>query len=180
MAQVISAPKESVSSFAPQIVTFKISQSKIGEVIGPGGKNIKKIIQDYGVTVDISDDGTVQVASHDQVAIEQAVNVIRGMTEEPEIGRIYKGKVKRLMNFGAFCEIMPGKEGLVHVSELANKFVKNVEDAVKVGDEINVKVIEIDDQGRVNLSKKQADPDWTPEMAEKAAQEKKDRPPRRR
>ncbi|MDD3906337.1 MAG: polyribonucleotide nucleotidyltransferase [Candidatus Omnitrophica bacterium] len=180
MAQVISGPKESVSSFAPQIVTFKINQSKIGEVIGPGGKNIKKIIQDYGVTIDISDDGTVQVASHDQVAIEQAVNIIKGITEEPEIGRIYKGKVKRIMAFGAFCEIMPGKEGLVHVSELANKFVKNVEDVVKIGDEVMVKVTEIDDQGRVNLSKRQADPDWTPEMAKKAEEEKQNRPPRRK
>ena len=180
MTQVIAGPKETISSYAPQIVTFKINQSKIGEVIGPGGKNIKKIIQDYGVTVDISDDGTVQVASHDQAAIEQAVNVIKGITEEPEIGKIYHGKVKRIMNFGAFCEIMPGKEGLVHVSELANRFVKNVEDVVKIGDEINVKVTEIDDQGRVNLSKRQADPDWTPEMAKKAEEEKRDRPPRRK
>lgn len=179
MAQAIAKPKDSVSSYAPQIVTFKINQSKIGEVIGPGGKNIKKIIQDYGVTIDINDDGTVQVASHDQAAIEQAVNIIKGITEEPEIGKIYKGKVRRIMNFGAFCEIMPGKEGLVHVSELANKFVKNVEEVVKIGDEIMVKVTEIDDQGRVNLSKKQADPDWTPEMAEKAEKEKRDRPPRR-
>ncbi|MFA6321176.1 MAG: polyribonucleotide nucleotidyltransferase [Candidatus Omnitrophota bacterium] len=180
MTAVISGPKNTVSSYAPQIVTFKINQSKIGEVIGPGGKNIKKIIQDYGVTVDISDDGTVQVASHDQAAIEQAVNVIKGITEEPEIGKIYKGKVKRIMNFGAFCEIMPGKEGLVHVSELANKFVKNVEDVVKIGDEVMVKVTEIDDQGRVNLSKRQADPDWTPEMAKKLEEEKRDRPPRRK
>ncbi len=179
MAQAIAAPKETVSSFAPQIVTFKINQSKIGEVIGPGGKNIKKIIQDYGVTIDISDDGTVQVASHDQAAIEQAVNIIKGITEEPEIGKIYKGKVMRIMAFGAFCEIMPGKEGLVHVSELANKFVKNVEDVVKIGDEITVKVTEIDEKGRVNLSKRQADPDWTPEMAAKAESEKRDRPPRR-
>ncbi|MDD5136319.1 MAG: polyribonucleotide nucleotidyltransferase [Candidatus Omnitrophica bacterium] len=180
MAQAIAGPKGAISAYAPQIVSFKINQSKIGEVIGPGGKNIKKIIQDYGVTVDISDDGTVQVASHDQAAIEQAVNVIKGITEEPEIGRIYKGKVKRIMAFGAFCEILPGKEGLVHVSELANKFVKTVEDVVKIGDEIMVKVIEVDDQGRVNLSKRQADPDWTPEMAEKAEKEKRDRPPRRK
>ncbi len=163
MVQTISRPKDGVSAYAPHIVTFKIKQDKIGEVIGPGGKNIKKIIQDTGVTIDISDDGTVQVASQDNSAIEKAVNIIKGITEEPEIGRIYSGKVKRIMNFGAFCEILPGKEGLVHVSELANKFVKNVEDVVKVGDDITVKVIEIDEQGRVNLSKKQADPDWKPE-----------------
>ena len=180
MMGIISKPKEAISEFAPHITSFKIPQSKIGEVIGPGGKNIKKIIQEFNVTVDIDDDGIVQVASTDGTAIERAVAVIRGMVEEPEIGKIYKGKVKRIMNFGAFCEILPGKEGLVHVSELANKFVKTVEDVVKIGDEITVKVIEVDDQGRVNLSKRQADPDWTPEMAKKAEEEKRDRPPRRK
>ena len=180
MMGIISKPKEAISEFAPHITSFKIPQSKIGEVIGPGGKNIKKIIQEFNVTVDIDDDGIVQVASTDGTAIERAVAVIRGMVEEPEIGKIYKGKVKRIMNFGAFCEILPGKEGLIHVSELANKFVKTVEDVVKIGDEITVKVIEVDDQGRVNLSKRQADPDWTPEMAKKAEEEKRDRPPRRK
>jgi len=177
MVNVISRPKGSISEFAPHITSFKIPQSKIGEVIGPGGKNIKKIIQDYNVTIDIDDDGIVQVASLDGEAIEKAVAVIKGMVEEPEIGKVYKGKVRRIMNFGAFCEILPGKEGLVHVSELANKFVKSVEDVVKVGDEITVKVVEIDDQGRVNLSKRQADPDWDPE---KAKREEANRPPRRR
>jgi len=174
MAQTISNPKGNVSEFAPHIVTFKINQSKIGEVIGPGGKNIKKIIQDTGVTIDINDDGVVQVASQDKAAIDQAVNIIKGITEEPEVGRIYAGKIKRIMNFGAFCEILPGKEGLIHVSELANKFVKNVEDVVKLGDEVNVKVVGIDEQGRVNLSKKQADPDWD------AAKEEANKPPRPR
>lgn len=180
MLSTIAKPKDSVSAYAPHIATFKISQSKIGEVIGPGGKNIKKIIQECQVTVDIDDDGNVQVASQDQAAIEKAVAIIKGMVEEAEVGKVYTGKIKRLMNFGAFCEIMPGKEGLIHVSELANKFIKNVEDAVKVGDEVTVKVIEIDDQGRINLSKKQADPDWTPEMAKKAEEERRDRPPRRK
>ncbi|OGW84047.1 MAG: polyribonucleotide nucleotidyltransferase, partial [Omnitrophica bacterium RIFCSPLOWO2_01_FULL_45_10] len=156
MVQVIAKPKGSVSEYAPHIVSFKISQDKIGEVIGPGGKNIKKIIQDTGVTINIEDDGTVQIASQDDAAIEKAVNIIKGMTEEPEVGKIYSGKIKRIMNFGAFCEILPGKEGLIHVSELADRFVKNVEDVVKVGDEVTVKVIAIDEQGRVNLSKKQA------------------------
>ncbi|MDD5422958.1 MAG: polyribonucleotide nucleotidyltransferase [Candidatus Omnitrophica bacterium] len=173
MAEAISGPKGVISQFAPHIVSFKISQSKIGEVIGPGGKNIKKIIQDTGVTIDIDDDGVVQIASQDGAAIEKAVNIVKGMVEEPEVGKIYSGKVKRIMNFGAFCEIMPGKEGLIHVSELANKFVKNVEDVVKVGDEVTVKVIEIDEQGRVNLSKKQADPDYKPESDENASRRKK-------
>jgi len=158
MLQSISKPKEKISDLAPHIVSIKLPQGKIGEVIGPGGKNIKKIIQETGVTVDIDDDGVCQVASQDGAAIEKAVAIIRGMIEEPEVGKIYKGKIKRIMNFGAFCEILPGKEGLIHVSELAGKFVKNVEDVVKLGDEVSVKVIEIDQQGRVNLSKKQADP----------------------
>ncbi|MDP3804900.1 MAG: polyribonucleotide nucleotidyltransferase [Candidatus Omnitrophota bacterium] len=167
MLTTIGKPKDNVSAYAPHIVTFKINQSKIGEVIGPGGKNIKKIIQECVVSVDIDDDGNVQVASHDQAAIDKAVAMIKGMVEEPEVGRIYTGKIKRIMNFGAFCEILPGKEGLIHVSELANKFVKTVEEVVKIGDEVTVKVIEIDEQGRVNLSKKQADPDWNPETANK-------------
>ncbi|MDP3791169.1 MAG: polyribonucleotide nucleotidyltransferase [Candidatus Omnitrophota bacterium] len=163
MMQVIGQPKGDVSAFAPRIVVLKINQEKIGAVIGPGGKVIKKIIQDTGATVDIEDDGTVQVAGTDPKSIEMAVAIIKGITEEPEVGRIYKGKVKRVMNFGAFVEILPGKEGLVHVSELANKFVKSVEDVVKLGDEFDVKLMEIDDQGRLNLSKKQAGPDYKPE-----------------
>ena len=162
MMQVIKQPKNDVSAFAPKIVVLKINQEKIGAVIGPGGKIIKKIIQDTGATVDIDDDGTVQVAGTDPKAIEMAVAIIKGITEEPEVGRIYRGKVKRIMNFGAFVEILPGKEGLVHVSELANKFVKNVEEVVKLGDEFDVKLTEIDEQGRLNLSKKQADPDYKP------------------
>jgi len=176
MVQTIGKPKESVSEFAPHLESFKIPVSKIGEVIGPGGKNIKKIIQDFGVTVDIDDDGSVQVGSHDADAIRRAVETIRGMVEEPEIGRIYPATVKRIMAFGAFCEIMPGKEGLVHVSELDTKFVKSVEDVVKVGDVFNVKCVEIDDQGRVNLSKKQADPNYNPETD---TNKKEHRPPRR-
>lgn len=156
MLETISRPKETVSEYAPRLVSFKISQDKIGEVIGPGGKVIKKIIQDTGVTIDISDDGMVQVASTDPAAIEKAVAVIKGITEEPEVGKIYLGRITKLMSFGAFCEIMPGKEGLIHVSELADKFVKNVEDEVKVGDVVSVKLIKIDEQGRVNLSRKQA------------------------
>ena len=162
MMQVIARPKESVSEFAPRIVSFKISQDKIGEVIGPGGKIIKKIIQDTGVTIDIDDDGTVQIASTDPAAMEKAVNIVKGIVEEPEVGKVYTGTIKRIMNFGAFCEIMPGKEGLIHVSELADRFVKNVEDEVKVGDEVTVKVIEIDEQGRVNLSRKQVNSPSSP------------------
>jgi polyribonucleotide nucleotidyltransferase len=171
MMQVIGRPKNDVSAFAPKIVVLKINQEKIGAVIGPGGKIIKKIIQDTGATVDIDDDGTVQVAGTDPKSIEMAVAIIKGITEEPEVGRIYRCKVKRIMNFGAFVEILPGKEGLVHVSELSNKFVKNVEEVVKLGDEFDVKLTEIDEQGRLNLSKKQADPDYKPGAEKERSQD---------
>jgi polyribonucleotide nucleotidyltransferase len=176
MVQAIARPKEKISDFAPHIISFKIPQDKIGEVIGPGGKNIKKIIQDTGVTIDIDDDGVVQVASQDGAAIEKAINIIKGMTASPEIGKLYTGPIVRILNFGAFCEIMPGKDGLIHVSELDSKFVKSVEDVVKVGDVVTVKVIGIDEQGRVNLSKKRADPNYVPGPDDDKPQEA--RPPR--
>ena len=181
MMQAIARPKEKISDFAPHIESFKISQDKIGAVIGPGGKNIKKIIADTGCTVDIDDDGVVQVASQDGVAIAKAIAMIKGMVEEAEVGKIYAGKITRLMNFGAFCEILPGKEGLIHVSELAPKFVKTVDEVVKVGDAVTVKCIEIDDQGRVNLSIKQADPNYVPEPRPEGAppESRRERPPRR-
>jgi polyribonucleotide nucleotidyltransferase len=180
MMQAIARPKEKISDYAPHIVSFKISQDKIGMVIGPGGKNIKKIIADTGTTVDIDDDGVVQVASQDGAAIERAVAMIKGMVEEAEVGKIYTGKITRLMNFGAFCEILPGKEGLIHVSELAPRFVKTVEEVVKSGDVVTVKVIEIDEQGRVNLSIKQADPNYVPEpKPEGSSGPRRERPPRR-
>jgi polyribonucleotide nucleotidyltransferase len=155
--KVISAPRSEISSFAPKITSLKIKQEKIGELIGPGGKTIRKIIEITGATIDIEEDGTVLVASTDAQSSERAIEMINTITKEIEVGQIFTGKVKRIMNFGAFCEIAPNKEGLVHVSELSNKYVKSVEDVVKVGDEIKVKVIEIDELGRINLSKKQAE-----------------------
>lgn len=157
MLQAIDKPRANLSEYAPRITVLKISTDKIGELIGPGGKNIKKIIEQTGVTIDIEEDGTVLVGSTDAAASEKAVRIIKGMTEVPEVGKIYTGVVKRIVNFGVFCEILPNKEGLVHVSELASKFVKDPNEIVKMGDEIKVKVIGIDDLGRVNLSKKQAE-----------------------
>jgi len=154
MNAVIGKPKEKISSFAPRIVNLRINPEKIKDVIGPGGRIIKKIIKDTGVTVDIEDDGSVQVASSDQEAINKALEIIEGLVAEAEVGKVYTGKITRLMNFGAFCEILPGKEGLIHVSELSNKFVKDVASEVNVGDVVQVKVVEIDQQGRVNLSRK--------------------------
>ncbi|MBA2123722.1 polyribonucleotide nucleotidyltransferase [bacterium Unc6] len=154
MNKTILKPKEQISVYAPHITTFKIKLEKIGTVIGPSGKTIRKIIADTGVSIDIQDDGTVNVASSDAAASEKAINRIKSIIEEPQVGRVYTGKVKRVTNFGAFCEILPNIEGLVHVSELSDSYVKNAEDIVKVGDEITVKLIEIDKQGRLNLSKK--------------------------
>jgi polyribonucleotide nucleotidyltransferase len=157
MGQALSGPRQELSSYAPRIDVLKINTEKIGELIGPGGKNIKAIIASTGASVDIKDDGTVLVGSSDAVKSEAAIKMIKAITDDIEVGRIYIGKVKRIMAFGAFCEIAPRKEGLVHVSELSEKFVKNVDEVVKVGDEIKVKVIGIDELGRINLSKKQAE-----------------------
>lgn len=153
----IATPKHELSEYAPRITRLKINQERIGDLIGPGGKNIRKIIEMTGVAIDVEDDGTVLVASADSRAVASALDMIRGLTEDAEVGKIYKGKVKRIMNFGAFCEILPNKEGLCHISELADKYVKNVEEVVKLGDEIMVKVIGIDELGRINLSKKQVE-----------------------
>ena len=157
MKSAIARPRQELSAFAPRITVLKIDTWKIGELIGPGVKTIKKIIHSTGVSIDIEDDGSVLVASNDAQASQKAIDIIKGITEAPEVGKIYAGTIKRIMPFGAFCEILPNKEGLIHVSELSNKFIKNVEDAVKVGDEVKVKVIGIDELGRVNLSKKQAE-----------------------
>jgi polyribonucleotide nucleotidyltransferase len=157
MKEALAAPRSELSSYAPRITVLKINPDKIGELIGPGGKNIKAIIASTGVTIDIQDDGTVLVGSTEASKYEEALRQIKLVGEDVEVGRIYTARVKRIMPFGAFCEIAPKKEGLVHVSELAEKFVKNVEEVVKLGDEIKVKVIGIDDLGRINLSKKQAE-----------------------
>jgi len=154
MAETISQPKPSISTYAPRITTLKINPDRIRDLIGPGGRTIRRIIEETGVTINVEDDGSVDVASNDAQKSDKALEIIRGLTEDVEVGRIYVAKVKRIMNFGAFCEILPGKEGLVHVSELDDKYVKKVEDVVKIGEEIRVQVIEVDEQGRVNLSRK--------------------------
>ncbi len=157
MSAALAKPREQLSSFAPRIDVLKINTEKIGELIGPGGKNIKAIIAATGASVDIEDDGTVLVGSTDAAKSEAAIKMIKAITDDVEVGRVYLAKVKRIMPFGAFCEIAPRKEGLVHVSELSDKFIKNVDEVVKIGDEIKVKVIGIDELGRINLSKKQAE-----------------------
>lgn len=156
MNEVISAPRPELSIYAPRIVTIEIDPEKIRNVIGPGGKMIRKITEETGVEIEANDDGRILIISPDAAANEKAVFMIRQVTEDAEVGKIYTGKVKRIMNFGAFVEILPGIEGMVHISQLENRRVNKVEDVVNIGDEVQVKVIEIDSQGRVNLSRKAA------------------------
>jgi len=157
MKNVIEKPLGDISEFAPRIITTSVPPEKIGEVIGPGGKVIKKIIEETGVeSVDIDDEGRVLIASMDKDSAQKALEYVNGLVEVPVVGKIYDAKVVRIMNFGAFCEFLPGRQGLVHVSELSNEYVKDVNSAVKIGDEFKVKIIEIDQMKRINLSKKQA------------------------
>jgi len=157
MSSALANPRQELSSYAPRIEVIKVNPEKIGGLIGPGGKTIKKIIAQTGASIDIQDDGNVLVGSSDPAKSAEAIEMIKAITDDVEVGRIYPVKVRRITSFGAFCEIAPGKDGLVHVSELADRFVKNVEDVVKIGDEFKTKVIGIDDLGRIKLSKKQAE-----------------------
>ncbi|NLE08404.1 MAG: polyribonucleotide nucleotidyltransferase, partial [Dehalococcoidales bacterium] len=154
MNAVISEPRPNLSAYAPRVYKLTIPTEKIGAVIGPGGKTIRAIIDETKTTIDIDDSGTVLIGSSDEPSARRAIEIIQGMTKEIEVGQVYTGKVTRILNFGAMVEILPGKEGLVHISELADYRVGSVEDVVKVGDEIMVKAVEIDNLGRVNLSRK--------------------------
>jgi len=154
MQQTISSSRPEVSCYAPRMYKIMIDTDKIGSVIGTGGKTIRSIIEETKTTIDINNDGTVLIGSSDEEAARKAIEIIEGLTKEVEVGSIYTGKATRLLNFGVMVEILPGKEGLVHISELADYRVAKVEDVVKVGDELTVKVIDIDNQGRVNLSRR--------------------------
>jgi polyribonucleotide nucleotidyltransferase len=154
MAETIKDPREDLSPRAPRIEIVKVRPDKVSVIIGPGGKNIKNIIATAGVTVDVDDDGNVMIASPDKESIDKAIAMVKGLVEEPEVGKIYVGKVQKIMDFGAFVEIMPGTDGLVHISQLDNERVQNVRDILKEGDEVLVKVLEIDTQGKIRLSRK--------------------------
>ena len=154
MLECISEPRKQLKKYAPKITTIKVNPEKIKDIIGPGGKVIKKIVEDTGAQIDINDDGTVYIAAADSASADAAIKTIQDITAEPEVGKVYTGKVTRIMNFGAFVEFMPGREGLVHISQLAKERVEKVEDVVSVGDEIVVKLVEIDSKGRLNLSRK--------------------------
>ncbi|MEI6132469.1 MAG: polyribonucleotide nucleotidyltransferase [Bacillota bacterium] len=156
--KILPAPRAEVSKYAPKMLSMQIDPEKIRDVIGTGGKVINKIIAETGVKIDINDDGKIYVSCVDIEAGRKAMKIIEGIAGDIEIGTIFTGKVTRLMNFGVFVEFLPGKEGMVHISKLDNKRVEKVEDVVSVGDEIQVKVMEIDQQGRINLSRKDAMP----------------------
>jgi polyribonucleotide nucleotidyltransferase len=154
MDRTISKSRPELSNYAPRVYKITVPTEKIGTVIGPGGKTIRSIIEETKTTIDIDDTGTVLIGSSDEAAAQKAIEIIESMTREIEVGQVYSGKVTRILNFGAMVEIAPGKEGLVHISELADYHVGSVEDVVSVGDEIMVKAIEIDNLGRVNLSRR--------------------------
>jgi polyribonucleotide nucleotidyltransferase len=154
MAETLSAPRANISAYAPRIVTIRIPTEKIRDVIGPGGKTIRSIIEKTGVKIDVEDDGRVNVASADEGAAQKAIAMIQELTATPELNKSYLGRVERITDFGAFVEIMPGVDGLLHVSEIANYRVKDVRDELKEGEQIMVKVINVDPSGKVRLSRK--------------------------
>jgi polyribonucleotide nucleotidyltransferase len=159
MRLALAAPRPQMSPYAPRIYTLKIKPEKIREVIGPGGKVIRDIVATCGVKMDVEDDGTVTIASSDEASAQKAIARVNQITEEVEVGKLYMGKVKKIMDFGAFVEVLPGVDGLVHISQLAHHRVKAVSDEVKEGDEVLVKVLEVDRQGKIRLSRKEAMPD---------------------
>jgi len=154
MAETLASSRQSISLFAPRIVTIRIPVDKIRDVIGPGGKMIRSIIERTGVKIDVEDDGRVNVASADETSAQKAISIIQELTATPELNKTYLGKVQRITDFGAFVEIMPGTDGLLHVSEIANHRVKDVRDELKEGEQLMVKVINIDPTGKIRLSRK--------------------------
>lgn len=156
LRQTIAAPRPDISLYAPRITTVKVKEDQVRNVIGSGGKNIRQIISETGVTIDVEDDGTVTIASSDAEAAARAVAMVKWLTEEAEVGKIYCGTVKKIVDFGAFVEILPGTEGLLHISQIAKERINKVTDVLKEGDEVMVKVLEMDKQGKIRLSRKDA------------------------
>jgi polyribonucleotide nucleotidyltransferase len=152
MLSVLAAPRKNLSQYAPKVQVVKIPVEKIGEVIGPGGKMIRQIIATTGATVDVEDDGSVMISGIDQTAVQKAVDWVTGLTRDVGVNEEFEGEVKRILPFGAFVEILPGKEGMVHVSQMSTTFVNNPNDIVKIGQKVHVRVMEVDDMHRINLS----------------------------
>ena len=157
MIETLAEPRKALSKYAPRIEKIKINPDKIGAVIGKGGEVIKKITAETGAQIDIAEDGLITIAAVDTAAIEKAMNWIKGLTEEPEVGTIYEGKVVSIKDFGAFVNIMPGIDGMVHISELSKERVNKVEDVLKEGQIVKVRLIGIDERGRLSLSIKAVD-----------------------
>jgi polyribonucleotide nucleotidyltransferase len=158
MQKALSSPRLNLSPFAPRIYAMKIKQEKIRDVIGPGGKMIRSIIAETGVKINVEDTGDVTIASSDEASAQKAIEMIKRLVQEVEVGKIYLGTVRKIMDFGAFVEVLPGTDGLVHISQLAHHRVKSVSDEVSEGEQILVKVLEIDKQGKIRLSRKEAMP----------------------
>jgi polyribonucleotide nucleotidyltransferase len=156
MRETLTAPRQDISVYAPRITTVKVRPEKVRDVIGSGGKNIRQIVAETGVEINVEDDGTVTIASSDAEAAARAVAMVKWLTEDAEVGKIYNGTVKKIVDFGAFVEILPGTEGLLHISQLAKERVNKVTDILKEGDEVRVKVLEVDKQGKIRLSRKEA------------------------
>ena len=156
MEEAISGSRDDISEYAPRIITIQVKPERIKDVIGPGGKNIKGIVQETGVKIDVDDSGKVNIASADEEAVKKAIEMVKGLTQDAEVGKLYMGKVRKIMDFGAFVEIFPGTDGLVHISQLAEERVENVRDILKEGDEVLVKCLEIDRAGKIRLSRKEA------------------------
>jgi polyribonucleotide nucleotidyltransferase len=156
MNRTMTTARGDISAHAPRIVTIKIRTEKIRDIIGPGGKVIRGIVEETGCKIDIEDDGTVFIASSEEAGMRRAIEIIEGITMEAQVGKIYKGIVRRIVDFGAFVEIMPGTDGLLHISQIGPGRVQRVSDVLKEGDEIQVKVLEIDRSGKIRLSRKEA------------------------
>ncbi len=156
MKEALATPRENLAPYAPRIHTIQIKQDKIRDIIGPGGKVIRGIIAECGVKMNVEDTGIVTIASSDEASAQKAIDMVNRLTEEVEVGKIYLGTVRKIMDFGAFVEILPNMDGLVHISQLAHHRVQSVSDEVTEGEQLLVKVLEIDRQGKIRLSRKEA------------------------
>ena len=182
MAETIEEPRKELSQYAPRLQTIKVPIDMIGAIIGPGGKNIRSIVQESGAEINIDDDGTVTIAAVEKESADIAIRRILGMTEMPEIGKVYNATVKKITDFGAFVEILPGKEGLIHVSQLDVNRVENVGDFLKLGDKIDVKLMHVDADGKMSLSHKALLPggENAEEEIRRTQERKRNAPPRDR
>src|SRR6185369_8688969 len=170
MLETLPGARVEMSQYAPRITTFKVKPDQIRLIIGPGGKTIKGIVDQTGVAIDVEDDGTVNVASADPEAVKRALEIIKGLTAEAEVGATYKGTVKRITDFGAFVEILPNTDGLLHISEIAHTRIERVEDVLKEGDAVQVKVVSVDRKGKIRLSRRELLPLPEGQEGERAAE----------